>query len=124
MRVVEPDPRGPFPDGVHTLSSLGDVTLIDGKRMIFGPFALRRALEEKLRAAASLWRWRPARAVAVRSSRRRRALRRWARGSCPETTADTPAPAARGRVRLFIRSIARKPFEGKRLPSNVTFFPS
>jgi hypothetical protein len=32
---VDPDPRGPYPDGLHTLSALGDRTLIDGKRRVF-----------------------------------------------------------------------------------------
>jgi hypothetical protein len=32
VTVVEPDPAGPFPDGVHTLSAVGERTLVDGKR--------------------------------------------------------------------------------------------
>lgn len=31
--VVKPDVNGPYPDGVHTLSSIGDITLVDGKRL-------------------------------------------------------------------------------------------
>jgi hypothetical protein len=33
--AVEPDRAGAYPAGLHTLSSLGDKTLIDGKRMLF-----------------------------------------------------------------------------------------
>ena len=29
---LDPDPHGPCPDGLHTLSAAGDLTLIDGKR--------------------------------------------------------------------------------------------
>jgi hypothetical protein len=29
---VEPDPRGPFPNGLHTLSFAGEVAIVDGKR--------------------------------------------------------------------------------------------
>jgi hypothetical protein len=38
---VRPDPRGPYPAGLHTLCALGDRTLIDGKRRIFIPAAFR-----------------------------------------------------------------------------------
>jgi hypothetical protein len=37
---VEADPEGPFPDGLHTLSAVGDFTLIDGKRFAFSLTAL------------------------------------------------------------------------------------
>ncbi len=33
--VVEPDARGPYPDGLHTLSAAGPLTLIDSKRIVF-----------------------------------------------------------------------------------------
>lgn len=33
--AVEPDPSGPCPDGLHTLASVGPVTLVDGKRHRF-----------------------------------------------------------------------------------------
>lgn len=33
--VVRPDPKGPYPAGLHTLSSFGDCTLIDGKRWVW-----------------------------------------------------------------------------------------
>ena len=29
---IAPDPGGPYPAGLHTLSSLGEWTLVDGKR--------------------------------------------------------------------------------------------
>lgn len=32
VRVLRPDPAGPWPDGLHTLAGIGDVTLVDGKR--------------------------------------------------------------------------------------------
>ncbi len=34
---IAPDPSGPYPEGVHTLSAAGDRTLIDGKRYRFVP---------------------------------------------------------------------------------------
>lgn len=38
---VEPDPRGEWPDGLHTLSHLGSMaTLVDGKRITFSPWAM------------------------------------------------------------------------------------
>jgi hypothetical protein len=33
--VVEPDKNGPYPEGIHTLSSVGNITLVDGKRSAF-----------------------------------------------------------------------------------------
>lgn len=33
--VVEPIKGSPFPDGIHTLSAAGNITLIDGKRHVF-----------------------------------------------------------------------------------------
>jgi hypothetical protein len=31
---VRPDPSGPYPDGLHTLSAVGDRTLVDGNRWV------------------------------------------------------------------------------------------
>jgi hypothetical protein len=45
---VEPDPRGPYPKGLHTVSAAGDVTLVDGKRLRFHRAALVRTLRDKL----------------------------------------------------------------------------
>jgi hypothetical protein len=50
-RVVGPDPRGPFPAGLHTISSMGDATLIDAKRLVFVGAAFRRELSRKLKSA-------------------------------------------------------------------------
>ena len=57
---ILPDPKGPYPDGIHTLSFVGDSILIDGKRHVFRwdaaalnrNFPLRRLERQaKLRAA-------------------------------------------------------------------------
>jgi hypothetical protein len=40
---VAPDRGGPFPKGLHTLSSLGSRTLVDGKRRVFSGAAVREA---------------------------------------------------------------------------------
>ncbi len=47
VAVVQPDASGPFPHGLHTISSVGDITLIDGKRHVFIPKALRVAVKQK-----------------------------------------------------------------------------
>jgi hypothetical protein len=49
--TVEPDPAGPYPAGLHTLSRVGDITLIDAKRAIFSPPEFRRVLMHFLRSA-------------------------------------------------------------------------
>jgi hypothetical protein len=41
---VEPDGNGPYPDGLHTLSSVGGMTLVDGKRLELAPAEFRRIL--------------------------------------------------------------------------------
>lgn len=48
---LQPDLAGPCPDGMHTLSAVGDVTLVDGKRHEFLPAPLAAALE-RMRALA------------------------------------------------------------------------
>jgi hypothetical protein len=50
--TVEPDARGPYPDGLHTLSAVGDLTLIDGKRLVFIPAEFRKLASGML---TSLW---------------------------------------------------------------------
>jgi hypothetical protein len=45
---VDPDRAGPYPSGLHTLSQVGEATLIDGKRFIFVPAEFRRVLWKKL----------------------------------------------------------------------------
>jgi hypothetical protein len=46
---VNPDPRGEYPRGLHTLSRFGDRTLIDGKRSVFVPTEFFRVLGHYLR---------------------------------------------------------------------------
>lgn len=50
VALVEPDPAGPYPDGLHTLSAVGSVTLVDGKRVVFDS-------RECFRAAKQLLQW-------------------------------------------------------------------
>ncbi len=50
VRHLRPDPDGPYPDGLHTLSSVGDRTLVDGKRYVFVPEEFRRRLLTRLRS--------------------------------------------------------------------------
>jgi hypothetical protein len=49
VAVVEPDRNGPYPDGLHTLSAFGEMTLVDGKREQFIWPAV-------VRSVRSLWR--------------------------------------------------------------------
>lgn len=49
---IEPDPRGPYPYGLHTLSAAGERTLIDGKRYRFVPSEFARTLAHYARALA------------------------------------------------------------------------
>jgi hypothetical protein len=46
--IVGPWPGSPYPDGLHTLSSVGGRTLIDGMRRHLVTGALRRNVESKL----------------------------------------------------------------------------
>ncbi len=46
VSYAEPDRSGPYPLGLHTLSSVGDVTLIDGFRNVFSGIEFRRRLVE------------------------------------------------------------------------------
>lgn len=48
-----PDPHGPFPDGLHTLSVAGDRLLVDGKRLTASPTTLLRKALARLRHRAS-----------------------------------------------------------------------
>jgi hypothetical protein len=41
---LRPDPGGPCPDGLHTLSAVGNLTLVDGKRHTFVPPWISSAL--------------------------------------------------------------------------------
>jgi hypothetical protein len=49
VAYVEPDINGPYPDGWHTLSAVGDFTLIDGKRLRFAPAEFHRVLARMIR---------------------------------------------------------------------------
>ncbi|MDQ3086109.1 MAG: hypothetical protein M3Q67_04825 [Actinomycetota bacterium] len=42
--TFEPSAASPFPDGRHTLSAVGDITLVDGHRFVFVAAALRHFL--------------------------------------------------------------------------------
>jgi hypothetical protein len=49
VAVLRPDPRGPYPDGLHTLSVAGDMFLVDGKRLNVGLTTLLRKAAARLR---------------------------------------------------------------------------
>jgi hypothetical protein len=44
VATVEPDANGPFPEGLHTLSAVGNMTLVDGKRFVFVASAFKQSL--------------------------------------------------------------------------------
>ena len=44
VAVVEPDATGPFPSGLHTISAVGELTLIDGRRWVFSADEALRCL--------------------------------------------------------------------------------
>lgn len=52
VAYLMPDPEGPFPDGLHTLSGVGDRTLVDGQRKVFIAEEFRRRLARRLRGLA------------------------------------------------------------------------
>jgi len=37
VRRIHPDPKGPYPDGIHTLSGFGDSCVVDGKKHTWSP---------------------------------------------------------------------------------------
>jgi len=45
---VQPDPNGPYPDGLHTITVYGDSVLIDGKRVGFSAALLLMKLARRL----------------------------------------------------------------------------
>jgi hypothetical protein len=63
VAAVDPDRGGPYPSGLHTLSQVGEATLIDGKRFIFVPAEFRRVLLKKLASAFKISRKAPAQSV-------------------------------------------------------------
>jgi hypothetical protein len=44
IRVIEPNLRGPYPSGLHTISAAGSITIVDGKRITFNKSAFTSAL--------------------------------------------------------------------------------
>lgn len=52
---LRPDPDGPYPDGLHTLSAAGDRTLVDGMRYVFVPQEFERRLRRRLRSVLGRW---------------------------------------------------------------------
>lgn len=52
VAAVAPDPRGPWPDGLHTLSAAGSLTLLDGKREQFVAAAVARSARNVIRRIA------------------------------------------------------------------------
>jgi hypothetical protein len=50
--IIEPDRNSKYPDGIHTLSAAGEITLVDGKRMIPSVGALRDFVGRRLRRLA------------------------------------------------------------------------
>jgi hypothetical protein len=52
---IRPDAHGPFPRGIHTLSAVGDQTLVDGKRYVFAAAGFRYALRTQFRSVARLF---------------------------------------------------------------------
>lgn len=49
VSYVEPDPRGPYPDGLHTLNGVASITLVDGKRLAFAPREFARMMGRMIR---------------------------------------------------------------------------
>jgi hypothetical protein len=64
--AVLPDSSGPYPDGLHTIVGIGDITVIDGKRRMFSPIALPLKLLCKLRRLKRLARAKGARETFIR----------------------------------------------------------
>jgi len=56
VSYIEPCARSPYPDGLHTLSAFGEMTLIDGKRYTFEAQKMFRTLREyRTKASHMLW---------------------------------------------------------------------
>jgi len=50
VRRIAPDPGGPYPHGIHTLSGQGTLTVVDGKRHTWPlPLLIRRQLAKRFR---------------------------------------------------------------------------
>jgi hypothetical protein len=50
VSIVEPDPNGPFADGLHTANACGDVIVVDGNHLHFEARQAARVLAARLRA--------------------------------------------------------------------------
>lgn len=53
--VIDPDANYPYTDGIHTISALGNITIIDGKRYVFIPSAAKHALAKKFIRLRAFW---------------------------------------------------------------------
>lgn len=57
--IIEPFARGSYRDGVHTVSALGDLTLVDGLRIMFERTEFKRAVDRERRElfgwSSNLW---------------------------------------------------------------------
>jgi hypothetical protein len=51
VTAVNPDERGLYPHGMHTLSAVGNLTVVDGKRRLFVPQEFMRVVRWALRGA-------------------------------------------------------------------------
>ena len=59
IAFVEPDADGPYPDGLHTLSAVGGMTLIDGKRLQLAPAEWRRMIGRMVMRRLRKLTWEP-----------------------------------------------------------------
>jgi hypothetical protein len=51
VRRIQPDPNGPYPEGIHTLSGFGEWSIVDGKKHRWPPVLLvRRFLMKRLKS--------------------------------------------------------------------------
>jgi hypothetical protein len=66
LGAILPDESGPYPDGLHTIVGVGDMTVIDGKRRMFSPIALPLKLLGRLRKRRRLARAKGSREGIVR----------------------------------------------------------
>lgn len=48
LATIDPDPAGPFADGLHTLNGCDGLTVVDGNRLHFVPDQCRRAIAAKI----------------------------------------------------------------------------
>jgi hypothetical protein len=53
VRVLRPDPDGPFPDGLHTIVHDGARCWVDGKRLVLDPASIMHRLLRRLRLYAT-----------------------------------------------------------------------